>query len=48
MVKWSDSAKYDLRQIYDYISRNSIYYGKKVVDDIVRKSEILEKHPPNR
>ena len=45
MVKWSDSAIYDLRQIYDYISRNSTHYGKKVVDDIVGKSEKIGEFP---
>ena len=43
MVKWSNSAKYDLRQIYEYISSNSKIYGKKVVDDIVRKTEQLNR-----
>lgn len=41
MVIWSDSAKLDLRQIYDYVSRDSKIYGKKVVDDIVDRSEQL-------
>ncbi len=43
MVKWSNSAKYDLRQIYEYISNNSKIYGKKVIDDIVRRTEQLNR-----
>ena len=41
MVKWSDSAKFDLRQIYDYISKDSKIYGKRVIDNIVSRSEEL-------
>jgi addiction module RelE/StbE family toxin len=41
MVKWSNSAKYDLRQIYDYISKDSKIYGKKVIDDIVSRADQL-------
>ena len=43
MVKWSNSAKHDLRQIYEYISSNSKIYGKKVIDDIVRRTEQLNR-----
>jgi toxin ParE1/3/4 len=41
MVKWSNSAKHDLRQIYEYISNDSKIYGRIVVDDIVRRTEQL-------
>lgn len=45
MVRWSGSATHDLRQIYDYIARDSKYYGKKVVHDILVKSDKLEDFP---
>ena len=35
MVRWSAPAKKDLRQIYDYIARDSKYYAKNVVQNIV-------------
>lgn len=38
MVRWTYTAKLDLLRIYDYISKDSVYYAKKVVNDIVDKS----------
>ncbi|WP_113672358.1 type II toxin-antitoxin system RelE/ParE family toxin [Vallitalea guaymasensis] len=45
MVKWSNSAKLDLRQIYNYISTNSEFYAKKVINDIIYKSDNLNNYP---
>ncbi len=45
MVKWSVPAKRDLRQIYNYISGDSKYYARQVVEKIVDKSELLEDFP---
>ncbi|HEY5586599.1 MAG TPA: type II toxin-antitoxin system RelE/ParE family toxin [Ruminiclostridium sp.] len=45
MVRWTYTSKADLLQIYNYISRDSIYYAKKVVNDIVDKSENLDTFP---
>ena len=45
MVEWSGPAKRDLRQIYDYIAKDSKYYAKSVVRNIVDKSETLEPFP---
>ncbi|MDQ2088267.1 type II toxin-antitoxin system RelE/ParE family toxin [Herbivorax sp. ANBcel31] len=45
MVRWSNTSKLDLRQIYDYIAKDSVYYAKKVVNDIIDKSEYLELFP---
>ena len=42
MVKWSDSAAYDLHQIYNYISNDSPEYARKVISDMINKSENLE------
>lgn len=41
MVRWTDPAKLDLRDIHDYIARDSKYYAQKVSQDIVDKSEKL-------
>ena len=43
MVEWSGPAKRDLKQIYDYIAHDSKYYAKKVVRNIVDKTETLER-----
>lgn len=43
MVKWSKPAKLDLKQIHDYIARDSKFYAQKVSIEIVEKSEKSEK-----
>ncbi len=45
MVKWTGPAKLDLRDIHDYIARDSKYYAQKVSQDIVDKSEKVEHFP---
>lgn len=45
MVKWTSPAKDDLKDIHDYIARDSKYYAQKVSQDIVDKSEQLENFP---
>ncbi len=45
MVKWTIPAELDLKNIYDYIARDSKYYAQKVSQDIVDKSEKLEYFP---
>jgi plasmid stabilization system protein ParE len=41
MVKWSVPAKNDLKQIHDYIAKDSKYYAQNVVQEIVAKTEKL-------
>lgn len=45
MVEWSEPAKKDLRQIHDYIAEDSRFYAKKVINEIVEKSESLNDFP---
>jgi addiction module RelE/StbE family toxin len=45
MVKWTRPAKRDLKKIHDYIAEDSRYYAKKVVQDIVSKTEYLKNFP---
>ncbi len=45
MVKWSKPAKFDLKQIHDYIARDSKFYAKKISLEIVEKSEKLNLFP---
>lgn len=42
MVRWSLPAKADLREIYDYIARDSMFYAIKVSNEIVDLSETLD------
>ena len=45
MVIWTIPAKLDLKEIHDYIARDSKYYAQKVSQDIVDKSEKLKYFP---
>jgi addiction module RelE/StbE family toxin len=45
MVKWTRPAKRDLKKIHDYIAEDSKYYAKKVVQDIVSRTESLSDLP---
>ena len=45
MVKWAAPAKRDLKQIHDYIAKDSKYYAKKVAQNIVAATEELGKFP---
>jgi toxin ParE1/3/4 len=45
VVKWTVTAKLDLKSIHDYIARDSKYYAKKVSQDIIEKTEILNNFP---
>ena len=42
MVIWAEPAKSDLRAIHDFIASDSKYYAKKVVQDIMDRTNILE------
>ena len=45
MVKWTTPAKLDLKDIHDYIARDSKHYAQKVSQDIIEKSENLRRFP---
>ena len=45
MVEWSIPAKEDLKQVHDYISKDSMFYARKVTEQIVDKSEALNNFP---
>ncbi len=45
MVIWSKPAKQDLKQIFEYIARDSRFYAKKVVNNIAEKSISLDLSP---
>lgn len=42
---WSDPAKADLRSIHDFIAHDSKHYAKKVTQDIVAKTDVLNELP---
>jgi plasmid stabilization system protein ParE len=45
VVIWSDPAKADLHSIHDFIAHDSTHYAKKVTQDIVAKSDVLNELP---
>ncbi|HHM05421.1 MAG TPA: type II toxin-antitoxin system RelE/ParE family toxin [Gammaproteobacteria bacterium] len=45
MVIWSDPARADLRSIYDFIAHDSMHYARKVTQDIVAKTDVLNELP---
>jgi len=45
MVIWSIPARNDLKQIYEYIAKDSKYYATNVVEHIVSKAENLNEFP---
>ena len=45
MVKWSIPARNDLKQIHDYIAKDSKYYARRVIQEIVAKTETLTELP---
>lgn len=45
MVIWSDPAKADLRAIHDFIAHDSTHYAKKVAQDLVARTDILDELP---
>lgn len=45
MVIWSAPAKADLRSIHDFIATDSRHYAKKVVQDLIEKTEVLDRLP---
>ena len=45
MVKWSFPARNDLKQIHDYIAKDSKYYARNVIQEIVVKTETLTELP---
>ena len=45
MVIWSVPAKNDLKQIHDYISKDSKYFARNVIQEIITKTEALGDFP---
>lgn len=45
MVIWTEPARDNLRQIYDYIAEDSIYYAQEVISCIIEKTEPLDNFP---
>jgi addiction module RelE/StbE family toxin len=42
-IKWLKDAKYDLQEIYDYISKDSERYAERQVERILERTWVLKK-----
>ncbi len=45
MVRWTAPARADLKKIFAYIAEDSKYYARRVVQNIVEKTEALSDLP---
>ena len=45
MVVWTVNAARDLRHVHDFIASDSRFYARKVVDEILRRTAVLESFP---
>jgi len=45
VVTWSNQAKADLHHIFEFIADDSRHYAKKVIQDIVVKTDVLNEFP---
>lgn len=44
-IKLRLDAKEDLKEIYEYISRDSVYYANKTIEEIIEKTKYLSMFP---
>ena len=44
-VKWSLLARHDIREIADYIAKDSPYYSQRMVEKIFQRVQVLEDFP---
>ena len=44
-VKWTNVALDDLRAIYDYVAQDSPKYADRLMDKIIERVDVLERHP---
>ena len=44
-VRWTQTARDDLKAVWDFISRDSIFYANKFTDELLRATDVLEIFP---
>ena len=45
MVQWTKTARDDLKAVWDYIARDSIFYADKFTDGLLKATDVLETFP---
>ena len=44
-VEWTQTAKDDLKALWDYIARDSVFYADKFIDELLKATNVLETFP---
>lgn len=44
-INWTQQAVFDLKEIKEYISRDSVFYAKKTIEKIKRRTQVLKTYP---
>jgi addiction module RelE/StbE family toxin len=44
-VKWTEKAQKHLKDLHDYIAKDSILYAQRFIRSLINSSTILEKNP---
>ena len=44
-INWTELALQDLRDIYDYISKDSVFYADRYIDKLIERVDQLESNP---
>lgn len=44
-VRWNNTARNQVRKIYDYIAKDSVQNAKSIIEKILSSTEKLEKNP---
>jgi len=44
-IEWTPLAYEDLETIFDYISKDSVFYATKQIDTLIKRVDVLEEYP---
>lgn len=44
-IEWTPLAYEDLETIFDYISKDSVFYATKQIDTLIKQVDVLEESP---
>ena len=44
-VRWTQTARDDLKAVWDYIARDSVFYADKFTDELLKATDVLEIFP---
>lgn len=44
-IEWTETARDDLKSIFEFIAKDSHFYATRFIDKIVKRVDVLEKYP---